>query len=60
VNRLYLAMGAFVVLGAAAWVTLTDPRLRLMTLAILGMFAVRTWVSRRQALRADRRSDVEQ
>jgi hypothetical protein len=60
VNRLYLAMGAFVVLGAAAWVTLTEPRLRLMTLAILAMFAVRTWVSRRQTLRANRRSDVEQ
>jgi hypothetical protein len=59
VNRLYLAMGAFVVLGSAAWVTLTDGRLRLMTLAILAMFAVKTWVGRRQTLRADRRSDVE-
>ena len=59
-NRLYLAMGAFVVLGSAAWVTLTDGRLRLMTLAILAMFAVKTWVRRRETVRADRQSDVEQ
>ena len=55
-----MAMGAFVVLGALAWMTLSDPRIRLMTLAILAMFAVKTWVGRRQTVRADRRSDVEQ
>jgi hypothetical protein len=60
VSRLYVAMGAFVVLGSAAWVTLTDGRLRLMTLAILAMFAVKTWVRRRETVRADRQSDVEQ
>ena len=58
--RLYVAMIAFVVLGAAAWMTLTDQRLRLMTLAVLGMFAVKTWLRRREATRLKAGSDVEQ
>ncbi|MGA9042826.1 MAG: hypothetical protein WB421_20010 [Terriglobales bacterium] len=58
--RLYMAMIAFVVLGAAAWMTLTDQRLRLMTLAVLAMFAVKTWVRRREIVRPDSESDVEQ
>jgi hypothetical protein len=58
--RLYMAMIAFVVLGAAAWMTLTDQRLRLITLAILAMFAVKTWVRRKEIVRPDSGSDVEQ
>ncbi len=58
--RLSIAMIAFVVLGAAAWMTLTDQRLRLMTLAMLGMFAVKTWLRRREATRLKAESDVEQ
>jgi hypothetical protein len=55
-----MAMIAFVVLGAAAWMTLTDQRLRLITLAILAMFAVKTWVRRKEIVRPDRESEVEQ
>jgi hypothetical protein len=55
-----MAMIAFVVLGAAAWMTLTDQRLRLMTLAILGMFAVKTWLRHREAARLKADSEVEQ
>jgi uncharacterized membrane protein YfcA len=58
--RLSIAMIAFVVLGAAAWMTLTDQRLRLMTLAVLGMFAVKTWLRRREATRLKAESEVEQ
>ena len=58
-NRLSMAMGAFVVLGALAWMTLSDPRIRLMTLAILAMFAVKTWVRRKESVRPDRETDVE-
>ena len=58
-NRLYLAMGAFVVLGALAWMTLGDERIRLMTLAVLAMFAVKTWVRRKAVVRPDSESDVE-
>jgi hypothetical protein len=46
VNRLYAGLAAFVALGVLAWTTLSDPRIRLATLAILVMFAVKTWVRR--------------
>jgi hypothetical protein len=53
-------MIAFVVLGVAAWMTLTDHRLRSMTLAMLGLFAVKTWLRRLEATRLKAESDVEQ
>jgi hypothetical protein len=46
-NRLYLAFAAFVALGVLAYETLPDERIRLMTFAILGLFAVKTWLHRR-------------
>ena len=36
-------MGVYAVLAALAWTTLSDPKFRYATLAILAMFAVRTW-----------------
>jgi len=42
-NRLLVAIGAYAVLAALAWTTLSDPKFRFATLAILAMFAVRTW-----------------
>jgi hypothetical protein len=60
VSRLHMALGAFVVLGALAWMTLSDERIRLMTLAVLAMFAVKTWVRRKEATPPDRGSDGEQ
>jgi len=42
-NKFFVAMGAYVVLAALAWTTLSDPKFRFATLAILAMFAVRTW-----------------
>jgi len=59
VNRIYMALGAFVALGALAWMTLSDERLRLVTLAILAMFAVKTWLRRKDGARPDSESDVE-
>ena len=47
-NRLYLAFAAFAVLGFLAYVTLPDPRIRAMTFAILGLFAVKTWLRRKE------------
>ena len=53
-KRLSVALGAIAVLMVLAWFTLDDQRFRLGALAILAMFAVRTWShSRRQ------QSDVE-
>ena len=42
-NRLLIAMGAYAVLAALAWTTLSDPKFKFATLAILAMFAIRTW-----------------
>ena len=55
-NRLMLAMGAFVALGILAWNTLSDERIRLATLAVLAMFALRTWMHRKDK---QRRADSE-
>jgi hypothetical protein len=53
-NRLLVALGAYTVLAALAWTTLSDPKFRFATLAILAMFAVRTW-SWSKKLDAERR-----
>ena len=42
-NKFLVAMGVYAVLAALAWTTLSDPKFRYATLAILAMFAVRTW-----------------
>jgi membrane protein implicated in regulation of membrane protease activity len=42
-NKLFVALGAYALLAALAWTTLSDPKFRFATLAILAMFAVRTW-----------------
>ena len=42
-NKFLVAMGAYVVLAALAWTTLSDPKFKFATLAILALFAVRTW-----------------
>jgi len=42
-NKFYVALLTYAVLGLLAWTTLSDPKFRLATLAILGMFALRTW-----------------
>ena len=42
-KRLWVALSAFAVLMALTWFTLDDQKFRLAALAILAMFAVRTW-----------------
>ena len=42
VNRLFIAMICYVVLGVLTWTTITDPKIRGGTLLILGLFAVKT------------------
>jgi hypothetical protein len=51
VKRLVAAFFAFAVLAGLAWTTLTDERVRAVTLAILGLFAVKTWLHRKELLR---------
>ena len=42
-NKFLVAMGVYAVLAALAWTTLSDPKFKFATLAILAMFAIRTW-----------------
>jgi hypothetical protein len=58
-NRLYIALAVFVALGILAWTTISDQRIRLVTLAVLGMFALKTWVRRQHAARSNQDGDVE-
>ena len=58
-NRLLAAFVAFAVLAGLAWATLSDERIRLVTLAILGLFALKTWLHRKDYLQAQREDDSE-
>jgi hypothetical protein len=46
VKRLMVALAAFVALGILSWNTISDQRIRLGTLAVLAMFALKTWMRR--------------
>ena len=59
VNRLSIALVCYVVLGALAWTTLTDPRFRAGTLLVLALLAVKSVLRRNDALHADESSDAE-
>jgi len=59
-KRLAIAIAAYVVLGVLAYTTLSDQRIRLVTLAILAMFAVKTWVRRKEFLHPDNESGSDQ
>jgi len=56
-NRLWVALGAYVVLAILAATTITDQRFKLTTLAILAMFAIRTlsWSRKPDGKERDRR-----
>jgi hypothetical protein len=58
VKRLMLALAAFVALGVLSWTTISDQRIRLATLAVLAMFALKTWVRRKDVLHPGEK-DVE-
>ena len=48
-----MALIAYLALGALAFATLTDYRVRTLTLLILGLFAFKTWIRRKEVLQAD-------
>ena len=58
-NRLLVALVAFAVLAGLAWTTLADERIRLVTLAILGLFALKTWLHRKDYLQPRPEDDSE-
>jgi hypothetical protein len=52
-SRLAMALIAYLVLGGLAYATLSDPRIRLLTLLILGLFAFKSWVRRKDVMHSD-------
>ena len=58
-NRLSIALLCYVVLGVLTWTTITDPRFRAGTLAILALFAVKSVLRRKDVLHADKGSDAD-
>jgi hypothetical protein len=48
-----MSLIAYLVLGVLAFATLSDPRIRLLTLLILAMFAFKSWVRRKDVLHPD-------
>jgi hypothetical protein len=50
---LALALAAYAVLGVLAWMTITDEKLRLATFLILGLFAVKSIVRRKDMMHPD-------
>jgi len=56
-SRLRMALVAYVFLGALAYTTLTDQKIRVATLLILALFAIKTWVRRKDVLHPDGESD---
>ena len=58
-KRLGIAWGAIAVLMVLAWTTLPDARFRLGAIAILAMFAVRTWSHSRKLQSEEERQGRE-
>ena len=56
-NRLIAGLVAFAALGVLSWMTLSDLRIRLAALAVLAMFAVKTWVHRKHFMHPGKGSD---
>ena len=58
-SRLAMAFVAYLALGALAYTTLSDSRIRAGTLLILGLFAFKSWVRRKDAMHPDGDSEPE-
>ena len=58
-SRLTMALIAYLVLGALAYATLSDSRIRLLTLLILGLFAFKSWVRRKDVIHPESKSDSD-
>ena len=54
-----MALIAYSVLGALAFATLSDFRIRAFTLLVLGLFAFKSWVRRKEILHPDGENDSE-
>jgi uncharacterized membrane protein YccC len=59
VNRLAGALIAYLVLGVLTWLTISDSRIRAATLAILALFAVKSWLRRKDVMHPNGGHDVK-
>ncbi|HEV2022922.1 MAG TPA: hypothetical protein VGQ94_10400 [Terriglobales bacterium] len=57
--KLWLALGAYAVLALAAWMTLSDMRFRLATLAVLVAIAVKTLLNWQRERREPEDQEIE-
>ena len=48
-----LALAAYVVIGVLVWATIGDQRIRLATLAVVALFAVKTLLRRKDVMHPD-------
>ena len=53
-KKFAVAMTLFALLAALSWWALSDPKLRLVTLALLVLFAFKTWLHHRKSLLDER------
>jgi hypothetical protein len=53
VNRLAAALIAYAALGVLTYLTITDPKVRAITFAILALFAVKSVLRRKEVLHSD-------
>ena len=58
-KRLVAALAAYVALAALAFATLSEQKIRGATLAILALFAVKTWVRRKDVMHSGSESQSD-
>jgi hypothetical protein len=58
-SRLAMALIAYAVLGGLAFATLSDFRIRMLTLLILGLFAFKSWARRKDVLHSNSEGGAE-
>ena len=58
-KRLLIALTAYVALAVLTWTTIGDERIRAMTFALLALFALKTWLRRRDVMHPKDESEIE-
>jgi hypothetical protein len=58
-NRLFGALIAYGVLGILTWLTIGDSRIRGITLAILALFALKSWLRRKDVMHPGGEQDAD-
>ena len=59
-NRLAGALIAYAVLAALSWMTISDTRVRAVSLAVLALFAMKSILRRNEVLHPEKDAAVEQ